>query len=91
MHPDYINHPGHADHNPALTRQWQPIRRNPVMAIARRIISTDRQLWALWETSIKGRVNEFSRSDEYLPPLVSYVRLLRRRNRLESALDRFLP
>ncbi len=92
MHPDYMNHPGHADHDPKLTREWQPIHhRSPIMSLARRINHTDRKLWAIWETCIKGRVNEFHRSDEFLPPLVSYVRLLRRRNRLETALNSFLP
>lgn len=66
-------------------------RRSPVMALARRILSTERRIWAIWETSLKGRINDLSRDDRHLPALVLYIRLMRRRNRLEQALNSYLP
>ena len=75
MHPDYINRP----------------RRSPIMSLARRILRTEREMWILWELSLKGRVNSRAQDHQGLPPLVSYVRLLRRRTRLEQELNHYLP
>jgi hypothetical protein len=90
MHPDYINHPGHADHDPSLDRNWHP-HRSPIMSLCRRILRIEREMWIIWEVSLKGRINALTQHHQYFPPLVSYIRLLRRRDRLELELNYYLP
>lgn len=66
-------------------------RRNPVLAITRRILANEREMWRIWKTSLKGRITDHRRAASLPEALPDYRRTLRRAERLNTALDSYLP
>ena len=58
-------------------------QRNPVLAIFRRILANETEMWKAWAIHSNDRENP--------DKLAAYVRTLRRAQRLQQSLDQYLP